>query len=206
MLFSNTEKPSTNSITTTLGNVLSGIPFLLFLILVCYALSVSNTSEVHDACGHQLWQFVIAHLIVPIGLSLVIILCTVTVVICIFGFSDSGENNMLVVFVVVAALLLCMQSSLFLGFGYPIVRDAMYSDTCVKALSHVSFTNTPLLGILGCIYLVSDVIVLSLLVFAVLFFGFLFCTSSSSSSIRRMEYAHLPSDHEPQQPQAQRFV
>ena len=169
------------SLTSTLVNMLSGLPFIAFFVIVCYALSVSNTTEVHDACGTQLWKLILSHLVVPIGLSLVVVLFTVAVLICFYGLSEVGERNLPIVFGVVSTLVLVMYCSLFLGLGYPIVRDAMYSDGCVKALSNVSFTNTPLLGILGCIYLVFDVIVLSLLVLGLLFATFLICTSGNNS-------------------------
>lgn len=162
-------------------NGFSGIPFLVFFVFVCYALSASNTTEVHEACGEQLWKMIFAHLLVPIGLSLVIILITVSVTICAFGFSEMGESNLPIISGVISGLVMLMYCSLFLGLGYPIVRDAMYSEKCVKALSHASFTNTPLLGILGCVYLVFDVILLSLLVLSlVLLIGFCVLYGSSN--------------------------
>jgi hypothetical protein len=177
----------------TLVRSLSGLPFLVFFGLVCYALSVSNTAEVNEACGARLWKLILAHLVVPIGLSLVIVVGTVVVVICAFGFSDTGESNLPIVMGVVTALVMLAYCSLFLGLGYPIVREAMYSEACVKALSHVSFTHTPLLGILGCIYLVFDVIVLSLLVLALLLLaGFmLFFTGQSTNSFALPAQTHM---------------
>jgi hypothetical protein len=156
--------------------ILAWIPTLVFVAFVCYALAVSNTTEVHDACGKQLWEMMLAHLLVPLGLVLVIVVGTVIVVLCTFGFSDVGESHLPIAATVVTVLVMLMYCSLFLGLGYPIVRDAMYSEACVNALSHVSFTHTPLLGILGCVYMVMDVIVLALILFALLFGGsFLFC-------------------------------
>jgi uncharacterized metal-binding protein len=68
----------------------------------------------------------------------------------------------------------------------------MYSEACVSALSHVSFTHTPLLGILGCIYLVFDVIVLSLLVLALLLLaGFMLFFTSQSTPIALPAQTHL---------------
>jgi uncharacterized membrane protein len=54
----------------------------------------------------------------------------------------------------------------------------MYSEAFINAYSQVSFTHIPLLGIMGGVYLVLDVMVLSLLLFALLFAcSFLFCIS-----------------------------
>jgi hypothetical protein len=167
---------------------LSALAFLVFVVFVCYALSVSNTTEVHDACGAQLWKLILAHLVVPIGLSLGIVVGTVAVIVCAFGFSEMGESNLPIVAGVLTSLVMLMYCSLFLGLGYPIVRDAMYSDTCVQALSSVSFTHTPLLGIMGCIYLVFDAIVLGLLVLGVLLWaGIWACGSDKQNKPPEME-------------------
>jgi phosphate starvation-inducible membrane PsiE len=69
--------------------ILSNTPFLVFLAFVCYALSVSYSTKVNDACGAQLWKLILAHLLVPLGLLLVIVVGTVTVIICTVVFLKS---------------------------------------------------------------------------------------------------------------------
>jgi hypothetical protein len=150
-------------------SMLSSLPFLAFFSFVCYALSVSNTTAVQDACGAQLWQFTLAHLVVPMGLALVIIIGTVGIMACCLGFSDQDEAFMPIVFGIVGSIVMMAYSSLFLGFGVPIVQSAMNSPGCVAALSDVSFTRTPLLGILGCIYLAFDGLVLLSMLLIILF-------------------------------------
>ena len=151
------------------NSMVASLPFLCFFGFVCYALSVSNTSAVQDACGAQLWQFTLAHLVVPLGLSFVVIMCTVGVMACCVGFSDQDEAFLPIVFGIVGAIIMVAYSSLFLGFGVPIVQSALNSPACVTALSDISFTRTPLLGILACIYLAFDGLVLLTLLLLILF-------------------------------------
>ena len=155
----------------SLPMAIAGLPFTVFFGLVCYALSVSNTAEVQAACGSSLWNLVLAHLVVPMGLSIVIIVATVGFMICCFGFSDYEEPNLPIVFGMVAAGVIVLYCSLFLGMGVPIIQDAMSSEICKAELSRVSFTETPLLGILGCFYLVTDGLLLFLVTMCLLLAG-----------------------------------
>ena len=147
-----------------LPHALGSLPFLVFFCFVCYALSASNIPEVKTACGPELWQFVLAHLVVPMGLVIVV----VVVPACIMAGCVQDETLMPIVFGVVGGVLCLLHSCLFLGLGLPIVAKAMQSDVCVSALSSASFTHTPLLGILGCVYLAMDGLVLLVLVIALL--------------------------------------
>ena len=153
-------KPASSRIASTAGNVLTMIFFLIYFVMVCYALGVSNTAEVQEACGSNLWKFVLAHLVVAMGLALVIVVSTAVSMICCFGLSDAEEPMVPFVFVVVSAFVLVLYASLFIGLGYPIVHDAMSSTPCLTELSNVSFTKTPLLGIFGCMYLALDALIL----------------------------------------------
>jgi hypothetical protein len=156
--------------TDRLGHTLTGsLSFIILFSMVCYALSVSNTAEVQAACGKQLWQFVLAHLVMPIGLFIIIIFGTVGVMGCCIGFSDQDEAFLPIVFAFIGAVMLLSYSSLFLGFGVPIVNAAMNAEGCTAALSGVSFTNSPLLIIMCWIYLALDGLVLLCVALAILF-------------------------------------
>jgi hypothetical protein len=164
-----------------LAHVLGALPMLAFVICVIYALAVSNTDAVQQACGKQLWQFTLAHLIVPLGLSFVIIIGTVGVMACCIGFSPEAESFMPVVFAIVASVVVVSYSSLFLGFGVPIVHSAMSSQRCVDALSDASGTRSAMLGILACIYLVFDGLLLLALACVLLFVS---CLTPSRSGLQ----------------------
>lgn len=117
-----------------------------FQIFVIYALAVSDSNTVTDACGSKLWNFVLAELL--------------------FHFLEGVifyKIHWLIVGSSPAPFWIAMMLIIHiipLSFGVNIVIPAMEKAECSTALSSVSFTSTPMLGIIGYIFVVLDSIAL----------------------------------------------
>lgn len=124
------------------GGLLSGIPSLIFTGFLIYAVVVSNTTGVADACGSKLREYMLARLI----LSFVWIFALA----CAAGLFFACTKSPVAVGVCMGVLYF-IYIAVMLGVGTSFVIDALALPKCVAALSAVSFTNSPLLIILGCI-------------------------------------------------------
>ncbi len=122
----------------------------VFTGLVIYALVVSNTEDITRACGTALWSFMCTRLFFTIFELLLL---------CLFGYyksnSDISDNDK-IEGVAYAFVCLGVTHIVMLGLGAFYVSQAMNNDTCTAALASVSATNSPLLGILGYIYVPLD--------------------------------------------------
>jgi hypothetical protein len=144
----------------SLANLLALMTFEGF---VCYSLVVSNTQEVQTACGTELWKLVLAQCILGVCLVFVIIVATVAVMGCCFGFGEDSVDaaiGMPFVFAIVVGVVLLVYTCTFLGWGAPIVISVFGSQPCLDALSAVSATGSPLLAIMASIYLIGDALIL----------------------------------------------
>jgi hypothetical protein len=137
----------------------------MFLIaFAIYALVVSNTGEINAKCGDSLWKFVISSLFINffqvftvcIGMSIAFCMAAS------LGSSSSSSAGWfvpaLVLFIVACAL------GALVGVGFTITTAAFDKPLCQTALSAASFTGTPLLAIIGTVYVVIDCILLALVV------------------------------------------
>jgi hypothetical protein len=112
---------------------------LMFLGLLIYALAVSNTDTVTEVCGNALVNLMIARLCLT--------LLEMTLVYC-FGSNDGAKS--------IAGCFVIIFHIVFLGMGAFYVSEAMNSMTCNAAMAAVSITESPLLGILGYVYVGID--------------------------------------------------
>ncbi len=135
---------------------LGGLPGLAFLGFLIYAVAVSHTDAVTTACGPSLWTYMLVRLVLSF-FSFCAVVCIASVISMCFG-SDGG------VMPIIVMVLYTIFCATMLGVGTPIVSDAMNSPTCVSALSASCFTNSPMLAILGCIFIGIDALLLLVIV------------------------------------------
>ena len=141
------------------GGVLADLVFIGFLI---YAVVVSNTTGVADACGSKLWEYMLARLILSFVGVFVFVCAGGLLFACLQSPGAIGACM---------GLLSMVYSAVLLGVGARIVTDALASPACVAALSAVSFTNSPILAILGCVFIGLDALQMTLIVCAGVIFG-----------------------------------
>lgn len=118
---------------------------LVFQGFVIYALYASNSTAVSDACGRDLWNFMLARLIVALLFWVQVMLCTT-------ALYSKGASVQGVCYIF---LFLTMRSTL-LGLGLKFTTDAMHNSACISALSDASFTHSALLGQLGYVFVSID--------------------------------------------------
>jgi hypothetical protein len=134
------------------GNLgLGSVPGLVFIGFLIYAISVSHIDAVTNACGAKLWEYMLARLILSF-VGIFVICCTIA---CMsFCFHSSIAAG------VITLVVLLTYYSTMLGIGVPVVMGALASSQCVAALSATSFTNTPILAILGAVFIGLDALML----------------------------------------------
>jgi len=141
------------------GSVISTLCALAFIVFVIYALATGNKEEVHKACGDSLWIFILSRLILTFCEGFLI--CIMGMIqICVLSLSSSDPGNMAFCFVWVGGLMLISLHAVLVAEGSIITSNAMNDVLCNAALTSVSFTQSPLLGILGYIYVALDSIFL----------------------------------------------
>jgi hypothetical protein len=139
---------------------LGGLPGLVFLGFLIYAVSVSHTDAVTDACGANLWTYMLVRLILSCIGFFVFACLAGCIGMCVHSPGVAGITGI---------VLLIAHSCTLLGVGAPIVTGALGSAPCVAALSASCFTNSPMLAIIGCIFIGFDALQL-LVVIAAAFF------------------------------------
>lgn len=145
---------------------LGGLPGLVFLGFLIYAVSVSHTDSVTEACGAKLWTYMLVRLILMF-FSFFIVFCVASSIgVCLDSPGVAG---------IAAIILLIVHSCTMLGVGSPIVTNALASAPCVSALSASCFTNSPMLAIIGCILIGFDALQLLVVITVAFFFA---CTTS----------------------------
>jgi hypothetical protein len=141
------------------SSVISTLCALAFIVFVIYALATGNKEEVHKACGDSLWIFILSRLILTFCEGFLI--CIIGMIqICVLSLSSSDPGNMAFCFVWVGGLMLIALHAVLVAEGSIITSKAMNDVLCNAALTSVSFTHSPLLGILGYIYVALDSIFL----------------------------------------------
>ena len=144
---------------------------LFFECLVIYSLVTSNTSDVSQKCGDSLWKFMLARLILFFfeGFLFMFVgalnMCMVTFCEC-----WSNDVRMCVMMVFPLVCLLALHGT-FVGVGFTVAQTAMSDSLCTSALSSVSFTNSPLLALLGYVYVALDSLVLFVITCGCLYLG-----------------------------------
>ena len=130
----------------------SALPSLVFLGFLIYAVARSHTDDVNTACGPSLWKYIVVRLVLSCCGSLLVFCCTV------YGYACSGD--MAAAAGCGTALLIIAYGATIVGVGVPIVSAALASPQCVTALSASVFTQTPILAIMGCIFIGVDALML----------------------------------------------
>jgi hypothetical protein len=134
---------------------LASLPSLVFLGFLIYAVSVSNIDTVRDACGPSLWTYMLLRLV----LSFVVIFFITSIAGCLAVYFDSS-----ILQPIISVIILTIYSATMLVVGLTIVTRALTSAKCVAALSASCFTNSPMLAILGCIFVGFDALLLLVLI------------------------------------------
>ena len=147
---------------------MGGLFSLVFVGFFIYAVAVSNTAGVMDACGHALWNYMLARLILYFVGGLGLVCVSSMLFLCL---QSAGA-------IIITGLLFVVYIAVMLGVGIRIVTEALALPACVTALSEVSFTGTPLLAILGCVISGLD----GLCLLGVLCAGVFFCSAVAFSS------------------------
>ena len=141
---------------------ITALPGLVFLGFLIYAVSVSHTDDVTNACGSSLWVYMLVRLLLSfVGLFLMV---------CLGAIVSLCFDSPLALPITVS-ILLTVYSATMLGVGAPIITQSLNTASCVTALSNSCFTNSPMLAILGCIYIGFDALtLLGVISFACFFF------------------------------------
>ena len=132
--------------------VISYVLFLAFISLVSYSLYVSDVPKVTNNCGYSLWNFVFARLCISAFEA--------TLVIC-FGYYSVivSDRPTPVEGTAYSTCLAVVMHATLVGVGASYVSEAMNIEECRAVLSSVSVTKSPLLGIIGYIYMAMDSVV-----------------------------------------------
>jgi hypothetical protein len=106
----------------------------------------SNTESVFLACGRQLWDFVVAH---------TVLLLMLTIFSIVFKYLDDNNKYKMLRIALIFSLLynLAMMIMAFVFAG-----EAIGNAKCTAALSAVSSTKSPLLAQLTYVYAVYDIL------------------------------------------------
>jgi hypothetical protein len=128
---------------------------LAFVVFVIYALATANKGEVNDACGSSLWNFMLSRLVLAFS-EFTLIWIIGFFQIYALTMSSSNTKSTSICCGLMGGLMLIGLHATFVGVGFTITKKAMDDGICNAALSSVSFTKTPLLGILGYVYIGLD--------------------------------------------------
>lgn len=139
---------------TQLINSLLSLTLFGFAI---YALAVSNKETVFEACGRDLWNYMVSRLILGCFSWLLI---TMIFFCYIRAFLQNLEHGLCTL--PCFTIFIFAYHVTFLALGIKFSSDAMGNTTCTTALSEVSFTNSPLLAQLAYVFIALDSIILLL--------------------------------------------
>ena len=170
---------NSNSSTGTVERFFSMLLGLAFQCLVIYSLVTSNTSEVSQKCGDSLWKFMLSRLILFFleGFFFALVgalqVCMLSLCAC---WNEGVKTFLMIIFPLVC--LIALHGTL-VGVGFSVAQNAMADSLCTGALSSVSFTNSPLLALLGYVYVGLD----SLVLFLITCGGLYLCCFSAAMSL-----------------------
>ena len=134
---------------------------LCFHVIAIYALVTTATDPVFSACGPSLWIFLLVHLLLPILILFFILIlgCVYYVLSASLCFEIMEENDHTpspMLFWFPLLLILCI-FIVMCALGILYTQKAMNSHECQQALILASrFLDSPLLGIVGWIYVALD--------------------------------------------------
>jgi hypothetical protein len=151
---------SSNKIVEQLISTLLVITFEAFVI---YALATGNGTEISEKCGDSLWKFVLSRLILSF-IEGIIIICMGSIQMLILFSSLRPETSASLEFycLIIGAIFMLGLHAVLIGVGFTITNKSMEDAACNAALSSASFSNTPLLGIVGYVFVVIDCLILFL--------------------------------------------
>jgi hypothetical protein len=160
----------------TAGACLTTPLWLLFIVFQIYGLAVSRTPEVSAACnGEGLWIYMLVRLVLSMGAGLVLLLCGGWLSLLLL-FRHGGQHKHAAAAPMMMMggggglgllLLVLVFYATVLGVGAPLVMEALNSPACVAALSDASaWTHSPVLAIVGALYVALDALLLLLLLLA----------------------------------------
>lgn len=147
----NTDLPSENSLQSIVFSVLSLAEFALYL----YVLISSHTPAVLEACGSDLWNTMLANILV--GFLLVGVIC------CAALCGPAGVVFAFVVFLVVMVTMV----SLLLHFGV----QALNAPACNAAMSAATTFRAPMLAVMAFVSAAMSGAYLLVFACALLFLG-----------------------------------
>lgn len=134
---------------TVANSTFSGIMALAVVALTVTALvEVSHNKEYDFKCGEageNFFKWMIARLCLIIAENLIIMLLS-SVALCILPPS----------FPVLILVLKCVSATIYLALGVIFTNEVMLNQACVDAMSNSSFTHSPLLMIMGWVYVGVD--------------------------------------------------
>ncbi len=144
---------SQNSFRDWLADIIN----LGFIILVIHALVVSNTSSVMTACGHSIWNYIVVRLCLSFIETAVLVISNFSPIVIIRMATIKGFHIHSLQFY---SCTLCIIHIIFIGLGAFYTSDAMKYEYCNSNMTSVSFTQGPLLGIVGYAYVSLDTIII----------------------------------------------
>jgi hypothetical protein len=136
------------------GSCVWGLGLLAFHIIVIYALVVTHTQSVMDACGASLWIFLLVHLLLPMVLTC--ILCCA--LLCVYLLAS---NLMLSVqqapFYYWALIFMAITYfAVLCGVGAHLTSKAAGNSACIAAVGTATNNMPQLLTSLGWVYVGLD--------------------------------------------------
>lgn len=130
-----------------------GLGLLAFHVLVIYALAVTHTQGVLDACGVSLWIFMLIHLLLPILLACVLC-CTV---LCVYMLATNLmlDTQQVPFYYWVVILLAGAYFAVLCGVGAHLTGEAASKPACNEAVASAT-GSAQLLTALGWVYVALD--------------------------------------------------
>lgn len=131
-----------------------GLGLLVFHVLVIYALAVSHTQAMLDACGPSLWIFMLVHLLLPI--LLVCILCCAVMCIYMLAVNFMVDAKQFIGYYMAVICWALVYFAVLCGVGAHLTAQAAGNAQCRNALVSIHGEPFPLLTTLGWVYVALD--------------------------------------------------
>jgi len=143
--------------------VMISIAGIFFAGLIVYALvEIGQENKYHfmQKCGSDLFYWVIIRFVIGI----------VELPLLYFFFYTWASTHVNATEVCVDIIMICLLHALFLALGVFFTYPTMENEVCKHIMIEASFTKSPLLGILGWVYMCFDAGILTSLIITAMYY------------------------------------
>lgn len=137
------------------GYCIWGLGYMAFHIMVIYALVMTHTQSVTDACGVSLWVFLLVHLLLPV--VLLCLLCCAVLYVYMLAANLMLDAKQIPFYYWVVAVGAFVYFATLCGVGAHLTDQASRNEACKTAVvSATHMMHPPLLTTLGWVYVGLD--------------------------------------------------